>query len=322
VHAQPGRWCFKLHFEISKRQDHTICPTLLFKPFGTGSPRGILDAVPNELPTSALYSHPSLGRLWKKVHLSCSPFLHRTELQRLYRLPSKRIRKHFGRRSYSLLALGCADGTKESLLLKKLPKPTSLLALDTNLSLARHAARRLPAFQKAAHRADLTSSLSLQFLSSRLNSHPTLITLFGVLPNLNPLPLLRSISRCMKKDDLLLFSANLAPGIKGRSGALRVLPQYDNPATRKWLEAAVGQLRPRLPKGRLEFGIFPDPKQKSLVRIEARWISQRKTFTVFSSRRPTSSQVEAWIRTTQLRKLACYLDPLGEEGVWLVIRKA
>jgi len=278
--------------------------------------------VPTELPASALYSHPSLGRLWKKVHLSCSPFLHRTELQRLHCLPSTRIRKHFGRESYSLLALGCADGTKESLLLKKLPKPTSLLALDTNLSLARRAARRLPAFQKSAQRADLTSSLSLQVLSSRLSPHPTLITLFGVLPNLKPLPLLRSIRRFMKKDDLLLFSANLAPGTKGRLGAIRVLPQYDNPPTREWLETAVGQLRPRLPKGRLEFGIFSDPKQNSLARIEARWISQRKTFTVFSSRRPTSSQVETWIRTTQLRKLACYLDPLGEEGVWLVTRKA
>jgi len=278
--------------------------------------------VPTELPASALYSHPSLGRLWKQVHLSCSPFLHRTELQRLYRLPSKRIRKHFGRRSYSLLALGCADGTKESLLLKKLPKPTSLLALDANLSLARRAARRLPAFQKSAHRADLTSSLSLQVLSSRLSPHPTLITLFGVLPNLNPLPLLRSIRRFMRKDDLLLFSANLAPGQSSHTGALRILPQYDNRPTRNWLEAAILRYRPKLPKGHLEFGVFPDPKQKTLARIEARWISQNKTFTFFSSRRPTASQVEAWIRTTQLRKLACYLDPLGEEGVWLVTRKA
>ena len=28
-----------------------------------------------ELPASALYSHPSLARLWKKVHLACSPFI-------------------------------------------------------------------------------------------------------------------------------------------------------------------------------------------------------------------------------------------------------
>ena len=278
--------------------------------------------MPTELPASALYSHPSLGRLWRKVHISCSPFLHRTELQRLHCLPSTRIRKHFGRQSYSLLALGCADGTKESLLLKKLPKPTSLLALDTNLCLARRAARRLPAFQKSAHRADLTSSLSLQFLCSRLSPHPTLITLFGVLPNLNPLPLLRSIRRLMKKDDLLLFSANLAPGQSSHTGALRILPQYDNRPTRNWLEAAILRYRPKLPKGHLEFGVFPDPKQKTLARIEARWISLRKIHTVFSSRRPTSSQVEAWIRSAHMRKLERYLDSLGEEGLWLVTRNA
>ena len=278
--------------------------------------------MPTELPASALYSHPSLGRLWRKVHISCSPFLHRTELQRLHCLPSTRIRKHFGRQSYSLIALGCADGTKESLLLKKLPKPISLLALDTNLTLARRAALRLPAFHKSARRADLTSSLSLQFLFSQLRPHPTLITLFGVLPNLNPLPLLRSIRRLMKKDDLLLFSANLAPGQSFHTGALRILPQYDNRPTRNWLEAAILRYRPKLPKGHLEFGVFPDPKQKTLARIEARWISPRKIYTVFSSRRPTSSQVEAWIRSANMRKLARYLDSHGEEGLWLVTRKA
>lgn len=285
-----------------------------------------------ELPASCLYSRPSLGRLWKKVHLACSPFLQRPELQRLYRLPSTRIRKHFGRRPYSVLALGCADGIKESLLLKNLPPPTVLLAADTNPSLARQAAICLPARKKIWRKIDLThvlpASLSrdLQPISSNPNSEihrfPVLITLFGVLPNLPSLPLLKRIARFLRPEDLFLFSANLAPGTKGHSGALRVLHQYDNPPTREWLEAAVAQFRPRLPKGRLEFGIFSDPQQKSLARIEARWISQRKTFTVFSSRRPTSSQVEAWIRTARLRKVARYLDSLGEEGVWLVARKA
>ena len=285
-----------------------------------------------ELPASCLYSRPSLGRLWKKVHLACSPFLQRPELQRLYRLPSPRIRKHFGLRPYSVLALGCADGVKEFLLLKKLPPPTVLLAADTNPSLARQATIRLPARKKIWRKIDLTHELpaslsrDLQPVLSKPNSKiqrfPILITLFGVLPNLSPLPLLKRIARFLSPEDLLLFSANLAPGTKGRSGSLRVLPQYDNPPTREWLEAAVAQFRPRLPKGRLEFGIFSDPQQKSLARIEARWISQRKTLTVFSSRRPTSSQVEAWIRTARLRKAARYLDPLGEEGVWLVARKA
>jgi hypothetical protein len=81
-------------------------------------------------------------------------------------------------------------------------------------------------------------------------------------------------------------------------------------------------LRPRLPKGRMQFGIFSDPQQRSLARIEARWISPRKIHTVFSSRRPIASQVETWVRTAHMRRVARYLDPLGEEGVWLVTRKA
>jgi hypothetical protein len=81
-------------------------------------------------------------------------------------------------------------------------------------------------------------------------------------------------------------------------------------------------LRPRLPKGRMQFGIFSDPQQRSLARIEARWISPRNIHTVFSSRRPIASQVETWVRIAHMRRVARYLDPLGEEGVWLVTRKA
>jgi hypothetical protein len=124
----------------------------------------------------------------------------------------------------------------------------------------------------------------------------------------------------MKPGDLLLFSANLAPGKSGFAGAKRVLSQYDNPPTRRWLEAAVKNYRPKLPKGRLKFGVHPDSRQRSLARIEARWVSPEKSLTVFSSRRPTVAQVEAWIRRARLKKLARFLDPRREEGIWLVAR--
>jgi len=269
-----------------------------------------------ELPASALYSHPSLGRLWKKVHLSCSPFLKRPAVRSLYQHPASLIRRTLPP-SYSLIALGCAEGTKEALLLQKLPKPLYLLAADTNLSLARCAARRLPARKKAFRRIDLSRSLPAFHLPP---STDNLFTLFGVLPNLDPLPLLRRLARRMKRGDQLLFSANLAPGKSGFAGAGRVLPQYDNPATRRWLEAAVRRFRPKLRPGRLEFGVHPDPRQRRLARIEARWITGKKTRIVFASRRPTTAQVEAWIRSARLRRLSRFLDPRGEEGVWLVAR--
>ena len=126
----------------------------------------------------------------------------------------------------------------------------------------------------------------------------------------------------MKPGDLLLFSANLAPGTSGRAGARQVLPQYDNPPTRRWLEAAVRRYRPKLPRGRLDFSVQPDPRQPSLARIEARWVTDQKTWIVFSSRRPMVAQVEAWISKSGFKKTARFLDPRGEEGLWLVGRRA
>ena len=267
-----------------------------------------------ELPATALYSHPSLGRLWKKVHLACSPFRKRPAIRRLYQRPASLLRKKTPSR-YSLIALGCAEGAKESLLLQKLPKPAFLLAADTNLSLARRAARRLPGKHKISCRVDLTAHLppSISVLPG-----PRLFTLFGVLPNLDPLPLLRRLARRMKRGDRLLFSANLAPGNSGFRGARRVLSQYDNLPTRSWLEAAVHRYRPSLPSGGIEFGVYSDPNQNSLARIEARWRAGNKAWIVFSSRRPTVRQVESWINRARLKKIARFLDPRGEEGVWLV----
>lgn len=273
-----------------------------------------------ELPASALYSHPSLARLWKKVHLACSPFLHRKAVRLLYQKPASILCQHLSP-SYALVALGCAEGTKESLLLRKLPQPSHLTTADTSLAMARIAARKLPAKRKSAKKLDLTSPSSLsRVLQSHSNLPPPtrLLTLFGVLPNLDPPPLLHRLAKTLRPCDLLLFSTNLAPGKNPRAGALRILPQYENPPTRRWLEAAARRYRPRLPQGQLVFQINSDPRQPSLARIEARWISSRSTKIIFSSRRPTAPQVEAWLRSCKLLRLGRWIEPRGEEGLWLV----
>ena len=283
------------------------------------------------LPASALYSHPSLARLWKKVHLSCSPFYRRPAVRRLYTQPTTVLRSLLRHAPYNFIALGCAEGLKESLLLRKLPKPTLLLTADTCLSMAKIAARKLPARAKIARQIDLTSPSSISRIftppishsKSKALSPARLITLYGVLPNLDPLPLLRCLAKHMAPKDLLLFSTNLAPGKNGRRGARRVLPQYDNPLTHKWLQGVALRTRPRLSPGSIHFGVYPDTTQLSLSRIEARWVVENKpTHTLFSSRRPTFSQVESWILTSGLARIHQWIEPCGEEGVWLVTRKA
>jgi len=222
---------------------------------------------------------------------------------------------------------------KEALLLKKLHTPDCLLAADTNLDLARQAALRLPARKKICRKIDLTQELPISFSTvlQRTPSNPNsktrnlhrLITLFGVLPNLSPLPLLQRVSRFLRPRDFLLFSANLAPGSQGRVGTLRILPQYDNLPTRRWLAGALSRLRPKWKKGSIVFGVFPDPCQPSLSRIEARWmIGDKPTHILFSSRRPTARQVEAWLRASGLCRVQRWVDPKGEEAVWLATRKA
>lgn len=235
----------------------------------------------------------------------------------LYERPAPILRRWLAGHSYDWIALGCAAGQKESLLGKKLPPPAIFHAADTNMALAQRATARIKAARKSYGRIDLNSHLASfppPFSPRRL------FTLFGVLPNLAPLPLLRRLSQKMRKGDLLLFSANLAPETSGFLGARRILPQYDNPPTRRWLESAVRQFRPRLDPGRLFFGVFPDPRQRTLARIEARWVSGRRTTIVFSSRRPTPAQVETWIRSARLRRVARFLEPRREEGAWLVTR--
>ena len=284
-----------------------------------------------QLPSSALYSHPSLARLWKKVHLTCSPFRRRPAVRRLYTQPATVLRALLRHAPYSFIALGCAEGLKESLLLRKLPKPTLLLTADTCLSMAKIAARKLPARAKLARQIDLTSPSSISRIlalpiprsESKAPSLARLITLFGVLPNLDPLPLLRRLARAMKRGDLLLFSTNLAPGENGRRGARRLLPQYDNPPTHKWLQGVALRTRPRLSPGSIHFGVYPDTTQPSLSRIEARWfVGNKPTHTLFSSRRPTLSQVKSWIQTSGLTCIHQWIDPKGEEGIWLTTRKA
>jgi hypothetical protein len=47
-------------------------------------------------------------------------------------------------------------------------------------------------------------------------------------------------------------------------------------------------------------------------------MSNQLPIVVFSSRRPTRLQVESWIQASGLRRLKRWIEPRGEEGVWLV----
>jgi len=73
-------------------------------------------------------------------------------------------------------------------------------------------------------------------LGSRFTFHVSRITtFFGMIPNFEPQIILPKLASLVRPKDLLLFSANLAPGNNYAAGMKKILPQYNNPLTRDWL---------------------------------------------------------------------------------------
>jgi L-histidine N-alpha-methyltransferase len=76
-----------------------------------------------------------------------------------------------------------------------------------------------------------------------------------MIPNLEPDNILPKLAQLVRKDDLLLMSANLAPGGDYLAGVKRVLPGYDNAQTRAWLLAFLYDLGVEAGDGAVDFSI-------------------------------------------------------------------
>jgi hypothetical protein len=84
---------------------------------------------------------------------------------------------------------------------------------------------------------------------------PRLLTFFGMIPNFEPQIILPKLASLIRKNDFLLFSANLAPGNNYAAGMKKILPQYDNPLTRDWLMTFLLDLGVGCNDGKLRFKI-------------------------------------------------------------------
>jgi hypothetical protein len=97
---------------------------------------------------------------------------------------------------------------------------------------------------------------------------PRLLTFFGMIPNFEPQIILPKLASLIRKNDFLLFSANLAPGNNYAAGMRKILPQYDNPLTRDWLMTFLLDLGVERGDGELRFEI-EDDRANGLKRIVA-----------------------------------------------------
>jgi L-histidine N-alpha-methyltransferase len=239
-----------------------------------------------------------------------------------------------------LIGLGCGGGQKDARLLWLLAaqgKTASYTPCDVSVALvltACDAARKaIPSIKCHPLVCDLASIPKLPEIFGEQDGSPAvrLLTFFGMIPNFEPEVILPQLSSLVRANDLLLFSANLAPGADYAAGVREVLPGYDNPQTRDWLLTFWHDLGVEPDDGTLQFCIEDLPSK--IKRIVADFqFARPKTLNIygelfefkegakvrlFFSYRYTPALITSLLSRHQLSVIGQWIATSGEEGVFL-----
>lgn len=247
-------------------------------------------------------------------------------------------------RRVHLIGLGCGGGQKDTRLLKLLKaRGKEVFYTPSDVSVAMTLVARQSALAVVAEEhccplvCDLATTTNLaELIATQPSPRATrLLTFFGMIPNFEPGEILPKLTSLVRRRDHLLFSANLAPGPDYAAGVRKILPQYDNEATREWLLTFLLDLGVERRDGELRFGI--ERAANSLRRVVARFQFQRsRTISVegvhfrfrrgqavrlLFSYRYTPEFVRQQLAQHGLSVSDQWLTKSGEEGVFLCRRQ-
>ena len=283
-------------------------------------------------------SHKQAAK-WLALHEAFSPARRDASALRIYDEAFQAAATRTESKPVHLVGLGCGGGQKEARLLELLGgKKRSITYTPSDVSLplvlvAREAAQALVSPERIHPIVcDLATTEGLSAALDQIDDGaPRLVTLFGIIPNFEPAPLLCRVAALLRPDDLFLFSANLAPGPDYTAGVCAVLPQYDNAPTHDWLMTLLLDLGFENGDGELRFTIETDADQ--LQRIVAHYeLSRPRTLRVygetlsfeagerlrvFFSYRHTSQTIRTLLHTQHLELDGEWLNDAGEEGLFL-----
>jgi uncharacterized SAM-dependent methyltransferase len=245
-----------------------------------------------------------------------------------------------------VLGLGCGGGQKDARLLKLLResgKEVFYTPSDVSAVMVLVALKAVASVVPAANCFPLVLDLALVedlgaiITRSLPEPMPRLVTFFGMLPNFEPPTILPQLAGLLRNGDLLLLSANLAPGADYAAGVRRILPQYDNDLTRDWLMTFLLDLGVESGDGELSFRIEDGPAAYGLKRVAARFRFVRPrefqvdedrfafrdgdSIRLFFSYRHTPALVKALMGQHGLRVMDEWITPSEEEGVFLAARE-
>jgi uncharacterized SAM-dependent methyltransferase len=282
---------------------------------------------------------------WLTLHQAYSPSRSDADCAAAYDQSSEATAVRVKAERVHLIGLGCGGGQKDTRLLGLLKaRNKEVFYTPCDVSLAMVLAARQTALAAVAEQncfpvvCDLASAGDLPAALEK-QSPPRaarLITFFGMLPNFEPHDILPRLATLVRRGDLLLFSANLAPGEDYADGMKKILPQYDNPLTRDWLMTFLLDLDVEQSDGQIRFGIEDDPAGSGLKRVTAHFHFSRCTkiqvddasfefradesIRLFFSYRHTPGIVRTLLSQHGLAVPGQWVAKSGEEGVFLCHR--
>ncbi len=308
-----------------------------------------------------LYDSPSQTRKWLALHQACSPSRTEPGCETAYDQAFLAVAAMAGRSPVNLVGLGCGGGKKDARLLCLLSQAgasTTYTPVDVSVAMVLEACetvmksssprlspgivcdlaqvRSFAELLEAAHTQTVFAPEAQQ-TGTRPATAITLTTFFGMIPNFEPGAILPALSSLLKdRSDLLLFSANMAPGPDYRQGVNKILPLYNNALTRDWLMGFLTEIGIAHSDGTLDFIIETDP-ENDLLRIAAHFTFRRPVtvridadhasfeagsrLRVFFSYRHTCASIMRLLRAHGMRVVNVWLAPSDEEGVFLVQRE-
>ncbi len=278
---------------------------------------------------------------WLALHQLYSPTRNDSDCLAVYEKGFAAAAAQMATSQVHVLGLGCGGGQKDTRLLKLLAaagREISYTPCDVAAAMvlvARQTALAVVPEEKCfPFVCDLSAADDLSVgLATR---SPSLVTFFGMIPNFEPQVILPKLASLVRPQDWLLFSANLSLGSDYAAGVEKILPQYDNPPTREWLQTFLLDLGVERSDGELRFKIeenaagglrrvtasfhFAGPRRIE-IETERFEFAAGDAVQVFFSYRYTPGRVSENLARHGLEVVDQWITLSEEEGVFLCRRK-
>jgi len=281
---------------------------------------------------------------WLALHETHSPARSDADCLSTYGRAFAEAANQIKARQVHVIGLGCGGGQKDMQLIKELQsrgKNISYMPCDVSVAMVLVAHQAVVSLVSAEKCFPLVCDLARAddlpevFADGPAPRAQRLVTFFGMIPNFEPQQILPKLAALLRKQDGLLFSANLAPGTDYASGMEKILPQYDNVPTRDWLlsflfdlgvESRDGQLRFSIETGGLGLQrVVAGFRFKRVCRIKVSGqeysFLRSEVIRLFFSYRYTPALVRKFLGRHGLEISGEWISKSAEEGVFLCRRK-